>query len=321
MLEPSAGTGLLTIHAELAGARLALNEIAGTRADLLARLFPDTGVTRHDAAHIHDHLDPVIRPSVVLMNPPFSVAAHVDGRVYARHGTAVETRLPVIDRIPAADPATFPTSLGMASDTATLLDWVARHVPPRPVATARSVIAPTAPPAARKTPPARALPRTRSQRSIVTNIVAPASAELAYKMIDWKPAQNGHITDALYEGYTLQSIRVPGSQPHPIRLVQSAAMASVAPPKPCYRPHLPPDLVSNGVLSDAQLESIIFAGEAHSGYLAGAWTVDETFDVVFAASDKAENAVRFRRGLGDGKGRQVAGIILDNWLKGRRRAL
>src|SRR3546814_6504220 len=37
--------------------------------------------------------------------------------------------------------------------------------------------------------------------------------------------------------------------------------------------------------------------------------------------------VRFRRGfmLGDGtgagKGRQVAGVLLDNWLKGRRRAL
>ena len=48
---------------------------------------------------------------------------------------------------------------------------------------------------------------------------------------------------------------------------------------------------------------------------------------VFAAPDDAEGAVRFRRGwfLGDGtgagKGRQVAGIILDNWLKGRRRAL
>ena len=55
--------------------------------------------------------------------------------------------------------------------------------------------------------------------------------------------------------------------------------------------------------------------------------MDETFDVVSAAPDDAENAVRFRRGwfLGDGtgagKGRQVAGILLDNWLKGRRRAV
>ena len=62
-------------------------------------------------------------------------------------------------------------------------------------------------------------------------------------------------------------------------------------------------------------------------FLAGSWTVDETFDLVTAARDDAENAVRFRRGwfLGDGtgagKGRQVAGILLDNWLKGRRRAV
>src|SRR4030081_2458919 len=45
------------------------------------------------------------------------------------------------------------------------------------------------------------------------------------------------------------------------------------------------------LLSDAQLESMIYAGEAHAGYLAS------------------------------GKGRQVAGILLDNWLKGRRRAV
>ncbi len=139
--------------------------------------------------------------------------------------------------------------------------------------------------------------------------------------------ESGRISDARYEPYTVQSIRIPGAQPHPTTLVQSAAMASVAPPKPSYRPHLPPNLVPDALLSEAQLESVIYAGEAHSSYLAGSWTVDETWDVVSAAPDDAENAVRFRRGwmLGDGtgagKGRQVAGIILDNWLKGRRRAL
>ena len=53
----------------------------------------------------------------------------------------------------------------------------------------------------------------------------------------------------------------------------------------------------------------------------------ESFDAVSVAPDDAEKAVRFRRGyyLGDGtgagKGRQVAGVVLDNWLKGRRKAL
>ena len=135
------------------------------------------------------------------------------------------------------------------------------------------------------------------------------------------------ITDALYEGYALQSIRIPGAQPHPTRLVQSAAMASVAPPKPSYRPHLPPAVIARWLAVRRPARERHLCGRSACGYLAGSWTVDETFDVVSAAPDDADNAVRFRRGwfLGDGtgagKGRQVAGILLDNWLKGRRRAV
>src|SRR6202453_3642848 len=81
VLEPSAGTGLLAILAELAGGALALNELADTRAGLLARLFPGIPVSRFDAAQIDDHLGVDIRPSVVLMNPPFSAMAHLDRRM------------------------------------------------------------------------------------------------------------------------------------------------------------------------------------------------------------------------------------------------
>ena len=35
----------------------------------------------------------------------FAFTASVDGRIYARHGTSIDTRLTVIDRIPAAGPA------------------------------------------------------------------------------------------------------------------------------------------------------------------------------------------------------------------------
>jgi hypothetical protein len=250
-------------------------------------------------------------------------SAAVDGRVYARHGTSVETRLTVIDKVPANDPAAFPPSPGTAPDGAVLLDWVTRLVPARPaVAAVDQPVAPIVRRAPATSPPGRHL-----GRAAAVVVTEPAGVEIAYETVDWVPADNGRITEALYEGYALQSIRIPGTQAHPTRLVQSAAMASVAPPKPAYRPHLPPNIAAKGLLSDAQLESVIYAGEAHAGYLAGAWMVDETFDVVSAAPDDAEGAVRFRGGwfLGDGtgagKGRQVAGIILDNWLKARLRAL
>lgn len=96
VLEPSAGTGLLAIFAELSGAGLALNELGEGRSELLGHLFPTTPVTRFDAAHIHDHLDPAVRPTVVLMNPPFSAGAHVEGRVAdaaLRHMSSALARL------------------------------------------------------------------------------------------------------------------------------------------------------------------------------------------------------------------------------------
>ncbi|WP_137387910.1 strawberry notch family protein [Rhodoligotrophos defluvii] len=249
--------------------------------------------------------------------------AAVDGAVYAKHGTSIDTRLTVIDKLPAGDPSTFPASPGIAPDVATLIGWIGAQVPPRLPVTLPKAAALAA---TGTTKTVRGyLAHSAAKRAAVTPANDPEGVELTYETVDWTPPEGARLSDAIYEEYALQSLRIPDAQPHPTKLVQSAAMASVAPPKPSYRPMLPADIRER--LSDAQLETVIYAGEAHADHLAGAWTVDEHFDNVSAAPEDAAGAVRFRRGfmLGDGtgagKGRQSAGIILDNWLRGRRKAV
>ena len=55
-------------------------------------------------------------------------SAAIDGAVYAKHGTTIDTRLTVIDKIPADDPTMFPASPGVAPDVATLLGWITQSV-------------------------------------------------------------------------------------------------------------------------------------------------------------------------------------------------
>jgi len=126
------------------------------------------------------------------------------------------------------------------------------------------------------------------------------------------PAAEARVCDRLYEPYQVQTIDIEGAKPHPTQLVQSAAMASVVPPRPSYRPLLPKRLVAEGVLSDAQIETIIYAGDAHRERLSGRYRADESFDTLSLARDDDPDAVQYRKGFflgdgtGSGKGRQAA---------------
>ena len=270
VLEPSAGTGLLAIFAELAGSRLVLNELAETRAGLLepalSRCLDHPASTPLTSTTISMR---ALRPSVVLMNPPFSVAAHVDGavadaalrhvasalarladggrlvaitgasvspdhpswrdafvrlqergrvvfsaaiegRVYARHGTTVETRLTVIDGCQRRrSESRFRRRRAWRPMRPRCSPGSLQHVPPRLPVDGASLVRD----AARVIPVRTKLASAPRPTSSAATAFEPAGTELAYETVDWKPAEDGRLTEALYEPYGLQSVRIAGAQP------------------------------------------------------------------------------------------------------------
>ena len=259
----------------------------------------------------------------------------VSGAAFPKHGTSFETRISVFDKCRGGEQGGITAGLArsISPDVAHLLARITAEVPPRleldagvgacsqPISSFRGIPGRSSGLTARPS-------RSTASAKMDTHVTTPDVEDLVYtprKTAD--DHGSARLSDAIYETFRLQAIDIPGAAPHPTKLVQSAAMASVAPPKPTYRPKLPAAVLRNGLLSEAQIETVIYAGEAHGAYLAGSWSVDEAGDMVSAAPDDAADAVRFRRGffLGDGtgagKGRQSAGILLDNWCQGRRKAL
>ena len=111
--------------------------------------------------------------------------------------------------------------------------------------------------------------------------------------------------DNVYAQYVPSKVRIEGAITHPAKLVESAAMASVELPDPTYSPALPASIAKEGKLSDAQLETVVYAGQAHEQTL----------------PDGKRKGFFLGDGTGVGKGRQIAGIIMDNFLQGRKKAV
>lgn len=92
---------------------------------------------------------------------------------------------------------------------------------------------------------------------------------------------------------------------HPDPIVETSSLASVEPPDIRYKLTMPECVYANGALSALQLEAVVYACQKHEEFL------PNNHRCGFLIGD----------GAGVGKGRTIAGIIYENYLLGRKKAL
>ena len=125
VLEPSAGNGLLVAQLGRVAA-LQLNEIDPARRARLLATFPDAPVSGHDGAAIASIMASLPRPSLIIMNPPFSrsIGRGVDALAAVRHLQAAIKRVRPNGRVVAIMPDWFSNSARMGEIWAATLDQV-----------------------------------------------------------------------------------------------------------------------------------------------------------------------------------------------------
>lgn len=446
MLEPSAGIAGLAMYGVLAGAEVVVNELSSRRAVLLKQLLPRLRLFSENAEQLNNVLPPDVRPTLILMNPPFSATAGrlpgqrttevgarhieqalkrlapggrlvaivgqgmamdrpafktwwgeikatynvranigIDGKHYTKYGTTFDNQLLVIDKTGATLAHALSARVTELTELPPLLEDI-RNDRPAPVpANPDRQRRPAEPdrqaaPAGRLARVGRAVGADPDALGPVQRAVHPAAVADAPRpgpgRSDDRPAgangtgqgdglpdqpgeragwrndpddgsdgaggdtgsggipaagsavqQHGRdgaveagaitigqldpgknteaLSDAIYEQYAPQRLAIAGAHPHPGKLVQSAAMAAVEPPAPTYVPNLPGEIVERGLLSLAQLEAVVYAGQAHEQHL----------------PNGQRRGFFIGDGTGVGKGRSIACIILDNWRSGRRKAV
>ncbi len=231
-------------------------------------------------------------------------------RGFVKQGTSITTRLLVLDKADGGDSPIIAKPVSF-SELYFLLDML----PTRAERAAEPIIA------ARPALPLRLAASARKPVPLAVRpvVAAPSILPLAYQPLD-APApiaeQTGH-----YLPYRPSRIAIEGAHPHPTPLVESVAMGSITAPVPEAVPQLPSELIAKGVLSAAQAETLIYAASAHARDLSGRFEPEDKGCTLKASAEgKAYRMGYFLGdGTGAGKGRQVASVILDRWVRGERR--
>ncbi|MGR3564277.1 MAG: strawberry notch-like NTP hydrolase domain-containing protein, partial [Heliomarina sp.] len=207
----------------------------------LVAIMPPGFTPERDAAH-WSRACGLLTPRLALTMP---------GQVYRKLGTSVETQLMVFDKV-QEDGEMIRASVRDLDEALPFVDAVAATRPEmRPVQRAEAI------PHARPIVPSSAPRKTAAAPVAASKSRANAVVPLTFKSLDI-PRDNTPISD-IYARYRPQRIEIAGAQEHPTPLVESIAMASVAPPMPSNTGsddlRLPARLIEEGHLSEAQLET------------------------------------------------------------------
>lgn len=424
MAEPSAGTGDLAIWSKMVGARLILNELSPRRQALLGALFPEATIFKENAEQLDNVLPTEFKPTVIVMNPPFSSSAGrvqgqrdtnngarhleqalkrlehggrlvaivgngmaadkpafaswwkdiqakynvranigISGREYAKYGTTFDNQILVIDKTGATTQPILTGKVDSVADLPALLEGIRndrqqiQSTPDKHASSSNTgPVSDNIQSGNRISGISVGEDSTRtessgdgasSSRTATVDGEVSGSTEDSHVLNDGIGAGSGvpdrvignaggssggdtrgnsgitesnstssvlvevkddlatEFTDSVFANYAPQRLTVQGSRPHPGKLVQSAAMSAVQPPAPSYSPLLPKAVIDDGLLSIAQIEAVVYAGQAHSELL----------------PNGSRKGFFIGDGTGVGKGREISGIILDNMLQGRTKAV
>uniref|UniRef100_A0AAQ5XJ67 Protein strawberry notch homolog 2 n=1 Tax=Amphiprion ocellaris TaxID=80972 RepID=A0AAQ5XJ67_AMPOC len=141
----------------------------------------------------------------------------------------------------------------------------------------------------------------QSQLEVSATPISPAAPEEEEDAEEEETEELGHVDT--YAEYRPSKSTIGIS--HPDIVVETNTLSSVPPPDITYTLSIPESTISSGLLSALQLEAVIYACQQH--------------EVILQNNQRAGFLIG--DGAGVGKGRTVAGIILENYLKGRKKAL
>ena len=131
------------------------------------------------------------------------------------------------------------------------------------------------------------------------------AGERGFDRIEAKKPAEAEKEAPEFKQYHPAKFRADGMKASPTKLDESRGLSGVESPDVTYKMDIPEDFIKNGDLFEHQLEAIAYAGQSHEQM----------------NPNGTRKAMLLGHRTGAGKGRMVAGIVLDNWNKGRRNAV